>query len=102
MAKVAVAGCVHGELDTIYSALQSEDGKPSVDLVLVCGDFQVLWVPLSKAVRDARDLEHMVCPEKFKKIGDFAEYYNGRKVAPIPTIFIGGNHEASNFLWEKY
>lgn len=53
-------------------------------------------------MRNARDLEHMVCPEKFKKIGDFAEYYSGRKVAPIPTIFIGGNHEASNFLWEKY
>lgn len=102
MARVAIAGCVHGELDTIYSALKSKDGGFSVDLVLVCGDFQVFSWLYSKAVRNAQDLDHMVCPEKFKKIGDFAEYYNGGKVAPIPTIFIGGNHEASNFLWEKY
>lgn len=27
-------------------------------------------------------------------------YYNGEKVAPILTIFIGGNHEASNYLQE--
>lgn len=27
-------------------------------------------------------------------------YYSGEKVAPIPTIFIGGNHEASNYLQE--
>lgn len=27
-------------------------------------------------------------------------YYNGEKEAPILTIFIGGNHEASNYLQE--
>lgn len=27
-------------------------------------------------------------------------YYSGEKVAPIPTIFIGGNHEGSNYLQE--
>ena len=27
-------------------------------------------------------------------------YYTGEKVAPLPTIVIGGNHEASNYLWE--
>ena len=27
-------------------------------------------------------------------------YYNGEKKAPILTIFIGGNHEASNYLQE--
>ena len=102
MAKVAVVGCVHGELDTIYSSLKSKDGKVSVDLVLVCGDFQVCCIAFFMAMRNARDLDHMVCPRKFKKMGDFADYHNGRKVAPVPTIFIGGNHEASNFLWEKY
>jgi lariat debranching enzyme len=30
----------------------------------------------------------------------FYKYYSGEAVAPIPTIFIGGNHEASNHLWE--
>lgn len=28
------------------------------------------------------------------------QYYTGEVVAPIPTIFVGGNHEASNYLWE--
>lgn len=27
-------------------------------------------------------------------------YYSGEKTAPILTIFIGGNHEASNYLQE--
>ena len=71
-----------------------KDGTCSVDLILVCGDFQ--------AVRCASDLDHMVCPAKFKKIGDFADYHSGKKLAPVPTLFIGGNHEASNFLWENY
>lgn len=30
----------------------------------------------------------------------FHRYYSGEKVAPILTIFIGGNHEASNYLQE--
>ena len=28
------------------------------------------------------------------------QYYSGEKVAPVLTIFIGGNHEASNYLQE--
>ena len=28
------------------------------------------------------------------------QYYSGEKVAPVLTLFIGGNHEASNHLWE--
>lgn len=39
---------------------------------------------------------------KFRALGEFYEYYSGEKQAPIPTIFIGGNHEASNHLWELY
>ena len=27
-------------------------------------------------------------------------YYTGETVAPILTIVIGGNHEASNYFWE--
>lgn len=33
---------------------------------------------------------------------DFHEYYSGARVAPYLTIFIGGNHEASNYMWEIY
>lgn len=39
---------------------------------------------------------------KYREIGDFHDYYSGARTAPYPTIFIGGNHEASNYLWELY
>lgn len=35
-------------------------------------------------------------------MGDFHQYYYGTKTAPYLTIFIGGNHEASNHLFELY
>lgn len=30
----------------------------------------------------------------------YPRYYSGEKKAPVLTIFIGGNHEASNYLQE--
>jgi lariat debranching enzyme len=42
----------------------------------------------------------MKVPEKYKSLGDFHDYFNGIKTAPYLTIFIGGNHEASNYLKE--
>jgi lariat debranching enzyme len=44
----------------------------------------------------------MSVPEKYKQLGDFHEYYSGKRTAPYLTIFIGGNHEASNHLFELY
>lgn len=41
-------------------------------------------------------------PPKYRQIGDFHEYYSGQRVAPFLTLFIGGNHEASNHLFELY
>lgn len=32
--------------------------------------------------------------------GDFYKYYDGSKSAPILTLVIGGNHEASHFMRE--
>ena len=29
-------------------------------------------------------------------------YYTGAKTAPVLTLVIGGNHEASNYMWELY
>ena len=40
--RIAVQGCCHGELDTLYasiSLLQEKHG--SIDLLIICGDFQV-------------------------------------------------------------
>lgn len=90
--KVAIEGCCHGELDKIYKAIQEKNQK--VDLLIICGDFQ--------AIRNLNDLSQMACPEKYKNLGNFYLYYSGKKVAPIPTICIGGNHEASNYMWELY
>ena len=44
----------------------------------------------------------MKCPEKFKRLGGFAKYFSREKRAPFLTIFVGGNHEASNLLRELY
>lgn len=44
----------------------------------------------------------MSVPLKYREIGDFHEYYSGVRKAPYLTIFVGGNHEASNHLWELY
>lgn len=41
-------------------------------------------------------------PEKYRRLGDFSCYYSGEKTAPILTLVIGGNHEASNYMWELY
>ncbi|KAI0355279.1 hypothetical protein OH77DRAFT_356747 [Trametes cingulata] len=94
--KIAVEGCCHGELDSIYSeiaSLEQQNGY-KVDLLLICGDFQ--------AIRNHRDLACMAVPDKYKRLGDFPKYYTGEAKAPILTLVIGGNHEASNYLWELY
>ncbi|TBU29220.1 DBR1-domain-containing protein [Dichomitus squalens] len=94
--KIAIEGCCHGELDAIYSHIASleERNGYKVDLLLVCGDFQ--------AIRNYHDLQCMAVPDKYKKLGGFLKYYTGQAKAPILTIVIGGNHEASNYFWELY
>lgn len=57
---------------------------------------------LKKATRNLIDLSVLACPEKYRSIGTFYKYYSGEKKAPVPTVFIGGNHEASNYLWELF
>lgn len=92
--RIAVEGCAHGELDIIYDTVQEIErvnGK-KIDLLICCGDFQ--------SVRNLSDLECMAAPDQYKLMNTFYKYYSGEKVAPILTIFIGGNHEASNFLQE--
>ncbi|KAF9803118.1 hypothetical protein SFRURICE_012363 [Spodoptera frugiperda] len=92
--KIAVEGCAHGELEKIYECIETiqrrEDIK--IDLLICCGDFQ--------AVRNHEDLRAMAVPQKYQHMCSFHKYYSGEKRAPILTIFIGGNHEASNYLQE--
>ncbi|KAG2220824.1 hypothetical protein INT45_004485 [Circinella minor] len=94
--KIAVEGCCHGHLDEIYGSLKLLEQRENckIDLLLICGDFQ--------AVRNQADMQSMAVPLKYQKLGSFWKYYSGKAKAPYLTIFIGGNHEASNHLWELY
>ena len=40
----------------------------------------------------------MACPPRFKSMQSFWRYYAGAARAPVPTVFIGGNHEAASHL----
>ena len=93
---MAIQGCCHGSLTAIYdSVAQFEQAKGrKVELLLLCGDFQ--------ALRSRFDFESLNVPAQFRQLGTFHEYYAGKRVAPVLTIVIGGNHEASNYMWELY
>ncbi|XP_054854634.1 lariat debranching enzyme [Eublepharis macularius] len=93
--KVAVTGCCHGALDKMYETLElleRRHGQARPELLLCAGDFQ--------AIRDSADMQCIAVPPKYRQMGGFAQYYSGEKKAPVLTIFIGGNHEASNHLQE--
>ncbi|KAJ4983717.1 lariat debranching enzyme domain-containing protein [Stagonosporopsis vannaccii] len=95
--RIAVEGCGHGVLHEIYASVAKAcelKGWPDVDLLIIGGDFQ--------AVRNASDLKAVSMPSKYYAMHDFHEYYSGARTAPYLTIFIGGNHEASNYMWELY
>lgn len=91
--RIAVVGCTHGALDAVYATIVELDKRTKSDkteLVLCCGDFQSL--------RNEGDLSCMA--SKYPEMGTFYKYYSGAAIAPILTIVVGGNHEASNYLQE--
>ncbi|RPB01918.1 DBR1-domain-containing protein [Choiromyces venosus 120613-1] len=95
--RIAIEGCGHGTLNAIYDSIKRTckiNKFPPVDLLIIGGDFQ--------AVRNLRDLNVMSCPPKYRALGDFHEYYSGVRKAPMLTVFVGGNHEASSHLWELF
>lgn len=88
-------------------------GWPGVDLLIIGGDFQVHYKkpstkstsnakPSKQSVRNAHDLQCVSMPAKYREMHDFHEYYSGARKAPYLTIFVGGNHEAANYLFELY
>lgn len=97
--KVALVGCTHGELDAIYAHIDALNAAATtsserVNLLLCCGDFESL--------RNSNDLKCKACPPKYRHMNAFPEYYRGEKRASVLTVFIGGNHEASNYLQELH
>ncbi|KAH7643966.1 lariat debranching enzyme-like protein [Dermatophagoides farinae] len=90
--KIAVVGCLHGELDIVYQQIENFEKSKNIiiDLVLICGDVQT--------IRNENDFKCLAVPPKYRRLGDFHQYYFGDKIIPKLTLFIGGNHEASNYL----
>ncbi|CAB4254934.1 similar to Saccharomyces cerevisiae YKL149C DBR1 RNA lariat debranching enzyme, involved in intron turnover [Maudiozyma barnettii] len=88
--RIAVQGCCHGELNNVYRTVSRMNSNKKIDLLLILGDFQSL--------RSPADFDSISIPPKFRKLGDFHKYYNNEMSAPVPTIFIGGNHESMRHL----
>ena len=93
---IAIEGCCHGELDNIYKRLEDyeKDTGRKIDVLICCGDFQSL--------RNKADFRSSSIPHKYRKLGTFPHYYAGEKKAPVLTLFVSGNHEASQPLRELY
>ena len=72
----------------------SSTSNKNIDMILCTGDFECM--------RTEKDLTFLSCPEKYREMGDFYKYYTSKAIAPYLTIFIGGNHEASNYLEQNY
>ncbi|GMF12668.1 unnamed protein product [Phytophthora lilii] len=97
MVRVAVVGCAHGLLDDIYATVNfvnEMDPERPVELLLCCGDFECM--------RNMRDLDTLACPPKYRALHAFHRYYTREKTAPVLTVFVGGNHEASGYLQELH
>lgn len=73
------------------SLIEKEKGY-KFDLLICCGDYQ--------SVRNHGDLLQMSVPPCYRSLQTFYKYYSGEKTAPVLTLFIGGNHEASGYLCE--
>lgn len=86
--RIAVVGCVHGNLSVAYAAVARV--SPTPDLVIMCGDVQ--------ACRTPHDLLSMSVPVKYRRMGDFHKFHSGERRAPVLTLIVGGNHEASGFM----
>lgn len=63
--KIAVEGCCHDELEVIYDSLEhiQKIKGVTIDLLLVCGDFQ--------ATRNPDDLLCMAVPIKYRNMKYF-------------------------------
>lgn len=87
----AIFGDVHGQQHKMYqiaSEWSAENGK-NIDAILQVGDFETIIHP-----DDSRFFDGL----PGKAISDISEYVQEGKQVPVPTYFIGGNHEAWSVL----
>jgi hypothetical protein len=85
-------GDVHGKMHAMVRLLETWErrNRRPLDFVLQVGDFE--------PHRHARDLDGASIPKKYRSLGDFADFYEGRSAFRWPTYFVGGNHEPYGFL----
>lgn len=88
----AAVGDVHGHFYSMLGMLQGWENRTghSLAFVLQVGDFE--------PHRDAADVATMDAPAKYRKVGEFPNFYTGKAMFPWPIWFIGGNHEPYGFL----
>lgn len=85
--RIAVFGDIHGHWVEFRDKILSLHAEAPLDLVLQVGDAQ--------PIRDATDLAFTPVPERYRVLGDYALIQDPW---PVPTLFIGGNHEPWNML----
>lgn len=88
----AAVGDVHdrfGEMVDLVRGRERQLGA-TASFVLQVGDCQ--------PNRDQADLCTMAAPQKYRQLGDFREFWEGRTRFPWPVYFIGGNHEPYGLL----
>lgn len=89
--RIAVQGCCHGELRQVFDKVRQLNGSSPIDLLIILGDFQ--------SIRDEDDFQSISIPPKYRKYGDFNNYYHDDSLKPpVMTLFIGGNHESMRHL----
>ena len=88
----AAVGDVHGNMHLMVKLLNDWETKTNKQLafVLQVGDFE--------PHRYEADLTTTPGPKKYRKLGDFADFYTGKAVFPWSIWFIAGNHEPYGFL----
>jgi lariat debranching enzyme len=88
----AAVGDVHGSQHAMVELLMEweKQHRQSLAFVLQLGDFE--------AVRDVLDLASLPGPQRYRKLGDFADFHDDRAEFPWPVWFIAGNHEPFELL----
>ena len=87
--RIAIEGCLHGELDIVYNTIKyiEQEHQTKIDLLICCGDFQAVrnegfflfFLCNIKKIIILADLKTMACPSKYKSMQQFWKYYKGRK-----------------------
>lgn len=88
----AAVGDVHGHMRRMVRLVEAKAraARVEVQCVLQVGDFE--------PHRDLDDVATMAAPAKYRHLGDFHLFHQGKARFPWPVWFIGGNHEPYGFL----